>query len=118
MNGMPYFTCINLNSNPQRGVNNTSQGALVSNDQRPGAQRRGAQNNCSIQMGSSECAQREDPVSATSDEAASEAVLSLALSSFEQKLLGGMSIRPNLILLGAAAIAIQKLVPSYSFLRS
>lgn len=114
----PTFTCINLNSNPERGGNNTSQGALVSNGQRPGAPRCGAQSNCSIQMGSSECAQREDPVSATSDEAASEAVLSLVLSSFEQKLLGGMSIGPNLILLGAAAIAIQKLVPSYSFLRS
>lgn len=104
---------MNVNSNPERGVNNTSQGALLSNGQRPGAQ-----NNCSSQMGSSECAQREAPVSATSDEAASEAVLSLALSSFEQKLLGGVSIRPNLILLGAAAIAIQKLVPSYSFLWS
>lgn len=55
----------------------------------------------------------------TFDKAASDtALLSLALSSLEQKHLGGLSIRSNLILLGAAAIAILKLVSSHSLLWS
>lgn len=55
----------------------------------------------------------------TFDKAASDtALLSLALSSFEQKHLGGLSIRSNLILLGAAAIATLKLVPSHLLLWS
>lgn len=61
----------------------------------------------------------EDPMPGTFDKAASDtALLSLALSSFEQKHLGGLSIRSKLILLGAAAIAILKLVPSHSLLWS
>ena len=61
----------------------------------------------------------EDPMSGTFDKAASDmALLSLALSSFEQELLVGLSTRSNLILLGAVAIAILKLVPSHSFLWS
>lgn len=59
------------------------------------------------------------PVSGILDKAASDKALgSSALSSFEQKCLGGLSAKSNWTLLGAAATAVLKLVPSHPFLWS
>lgn len=69
-------------------------------------------------MGSSECAWGKR-LCGTFDKAPSDMVLlSLALSSLEQKLLAGLSVRSNLTVLGALAIAMLKQVLSFSFLWS